>query len=165
MNREKHIELLFELIKNSKRSDRDLARMLGMSQPSVTRQRKVFEKEAIKQYTVIPNLSYLGFDIIAFTFVLARESLPSLIDKGKEWAKKQPNVLYASTGQGLGATGFMVSVHKDYADFARFQRSFRREWGQQLQEIKTFIISIKGDETVKQFSFNYLADAYRASSK
>jgi DNA-binding MarR family transcriptional regulator len=47
MKQENLIRLFFELIKNSKRSDRDLARILDISQPIVTRLRKVLEKEAI----------------------------------------------------------------------------------------------------------------------
>jgi len=48
MKREKLLKLLFALIKNSKRSDRDLAKILGFSQPTVTRLRKALEKEAIE---------------------------------------------------------------------------------------------------------------------
>jgi len=44
MKQEKLLKLLFELIKNSKRSDRDLAKILDISQPTVTRLRKVLEK-------------------------------------------------------------------------------------------------------------------------
>lgn len=73
MKREKLIKLLFALIKNSKRSDRDLAKRLGFSQPTVTRSRKALEKEAIEQYTIIPNLSYLGFDMIAFTLFRSKQ--------------------------------------------------------------------------------------------
>jgi len=57
MKREKLLKLLFALIKNSKRSDRDLAKTLGFSQPTVTRLRQTLEKEAVKQYTLIkPSL-------------------------------------------------------------------------------------------------------------
>ena len=38
-------QLLRELLKNSKRSDRDLAKSLGVSQPTLTRMRKRLEKE------------------------------------------------------------------------------------------------------------------------
>jgi DNA-binding Lrp family transcriptional regulator len=93
MKQEKLLKLLFALIKNSKRSDRDLAKILGFSQPTVTRVRKALEKEAIKQYTIIPNLPYLGFDIIAFTFSCTKELVHPLWEKGKKWAAKQPNVV------------------------------------------------------------------------
>jgi len=75
MKQEKLIRLLCELIKNSRRSDRDLAKILGFSQPSVSRLRKILEREVILQYTAIPDFSYLGFDLIVFTLYRMKESL------------------------------------------------------------------------------------------
>jgi DNA-binding Lrp family transcriptional regulator len=158
MKQEKLIRLLFELIKNSKRSDRDLAKILDISQPTVTRLRKVLEKEAIEQYTVIPNLSYLGFDIIALTLFRSKELVHPLIENGKKWAKQQPNVVYVSTGQGIDSDGLVVSVHKNYADFVKYYQLFRRDWGKYLEDFKIFLISVKGSIIMKPFSFNYLAD-------
>jgi DNA-binding Lrp family transcriptional regulator len=160
MKQEKLFKLLFALIKNSKRSDRDLAKVLGFSQPTVTRRRKVLEKEAMKQYTIIPNLSYLGFDMVVFTFFRSKELVHPLWEKGKKWAAKQPNVVFVSTGQGMDADAIMVSVHKDYADFVKFYHVFRRDWGEHLEDFKIFLMSIKGSVQMKPFSFNYLIDAY-----
>jgi DNA-binding Lrp family transcriptional regulator len=161
MKQEKLVNLLFELIKNSKRSDRDLAKTLGISQPTVTRLRKTLEKEAIDQYTVIPNLSFLSFDIVAFTFARTKELVHPLWDKGKKWASEQPNVVYLTTGQGMGEDALMVSVHRDYGDYVRFYQTFRRDWGAVLQEFNTFIISIRGSIQMKPFSFNYLIEAQK----
>ena len=161
MKQERLIKLLSELIKNSKRSDRDLAKILDISQPTITRLRKTLEKEAIEQYTVIPNLSYLGFDIIALTFARSKELVEPLWDKGKKWAHEQPNVVYLSTGQGMDADALMVSVHKDYADFVKFYHSFRRDWGKYLEDFKVFLLSISGSVTLKHFTFNYLIDAHK----
>jgi len=161
MKQENLLKLLFELIKNSKRSDRDLAKILGISQPTVTRLRKTLEKEAIKQYTIIPNFSYLGFDIMVFTFARSKELVHPLWEKGVEWAKGQPNVMFVSTGQGIDADAIMISVHKDYADFVKFYHDFRRDWGKYLEDFKTFIMSLKGSIQIKRFSFNCLVDAYK----
>ena len=161
MKQENLIKLLFELIKNSKRSDRDLAKILDISQPTVTRLRNVLEKEAIEQYTTIPNLSYIGFDIIAFIFSRTKELVHPLWDKGTEWAKEQSNVVFVSTGQGIGADALMVSVHKDYADFCKFYQLFRRDWGKYLDDFKIFLISMSGSVIMKPFTFNYLIDAYK----
>jgi DNA-binding Lrp family transcriptional regulator len=160
MKQEKLMKLLFELIKNSKRSDRDLAKILGISQPTVTRLRKVLEKEAIEQYTVIPNLSYLGFDIVALTLFRSKELVHPLIEDGQKWAKQQPNVVYVSTGQGIDSDGLVVSIHKNYADFVEYYQLFRRDWGKYLQDFKIFLISVKGSIIMKHFSFNYLADVH-----
>jgi len=161
MKQENLIKLLFELIKNSKRSDRDLAKILGISQPTVTRLRNVLEKEAIKQYTTIPNLSYIGFDIVAFIFSRTKELVHPLWDKAREWAKGQPNVVFVSTGQGADADALMISMHKDYADFVRFYHIFRRDWGKYLEDFKVFLISASGSVNLKHFTFNYLIDAYK----
>jgi DNA-binding Lrp family transcriptional regulator len=160
MKQEKLVKLLFELIKNSKRSDRDLAKILDISQPTVTRLRKVLEKEAIEQYTIVPNLSYLGFDIMAFTFARTKELVHPLWDRGKEWAKEQSNVVFVSTGQGVNSDAVLVSIHKDYADFVRFYHIFRRDWGKYLEDFQVFLISVSGSVMMKQFTFNYLIDAY-----
>jgi len=165
MKQEKLLKLLFELIKNSKRSDRDLARILDISQPTVTRLRKVLEKEAIKQYTVIPNLSYLGFDIIALTLFRSKELVHPLVENGQKWAKQQPNVVYVSTGQGIDSDGLVISIHKNYADFVKYYQLFRRDWGKYLEDFKIFLISEKGSIIMKPFSFNYLTDAQKKESE
>jgi DNA-binding Lrp family transcriptional regulator len=161
MKHEKLVKLLFELIKNSKRSDRDLAKTLNISQPTVTRLRKSLEKEAIEQYTVIPDLSYMGFEIAAFTFARTKELVHPLWDKGKKWSNTQPNVIFVSTGQGMGEDAIIVSIHRDYADFVKFYQIFRRDWGEELQNFSTFLISIRGSVVMKPFSFNYLIEAHK----
>jgi len=153
-------KLLFALIKNSKRSDRELGRALQLSQPTVTRLRKILEKEAIEQYTLIPNLSYLGFDLISFTFSTTKELVNPLEDKGKKWTMEHPSVMFASTGQGMDADAIMVTVHKDYADFAKFYQNFRRDWGGSLQNFKTFLVSVKGSVQLKALSPNCLVESY-----
>ncbi len=163
--RERLIKLLCELIKNSKRSDRDLAKMLSTSQPTVTRLRKVLEKEAILQYTLIPNLPYLGFDILAFTFMRSKELVHPLVEKGKKWAKEKPNVVFACTGQGIDSDAVIVSIHKDYADFVKFYQDFRTDWGKHLHDFKNFFISLKGSFMMKEFSLNHLAECVEEEMK
>jgi len=65
-------ELLWELLKNSRRSDRELAKALRVSQPTVTRRRANIEKKFIDGYTAIPKWEKIGFEIVAFTFVKHR---------------------------------------------------------------------------------------------
>jgi len=57
MPKQKLVDLLYELMKNSKRSDRELARVVRVSQPTITRMRKNLEKSGyIREYTVMPAL-------------------------------------------------------------------------------------------------------------
>ena len=62
-------KILFELMKDSHRSDRQLAKSLGVSQPTVTRRRAMLEENFIEGYTVIPKFGQIGFEIAAFTFL------------------------------------------------------------------------------------------------
>jgi len=156
MKQEKLVKLLSELIKNSRRSDRDLAKILGFSQPSISRLRKILEKEAILQYTVIPDFSYLGFDLIVFTFYRMKEPLQPLIEKAEKWLNEQPNVVFSSEGQGMEADRVMMSVHKDYADFSEFHQKCGRELGPYIESFRTFLVSLRGHEIWKLFVFNDL---------
>jgi len=53
-------KLISELMKDSRRSDRELAQAIGVSQPTVSRTIKKLEKEGyIKEYTIIPDFHKL----------------------------------------------------------------------------------------------------------
>lgn len=49
-------KLLFELMKDSHRSDRQLAKALGVSQPTVTRRRAMLEKNYIEGIHNYPQI-------------------------------------------------------------------------------------------------------------
>ena len=123
MRKELVKKLLIELLRNSKESDRKLAKKLGVSQPTITRTRRKIEREGlIKGYTVLPDWRKLGFEILAFTFVKMDPKVVSkeLIGKVKEYASEFPNAIFASTGEGLGMTGVIMSLHKDYRDYCQY---------------------------------------------
>jgi len=157
--KEKMKHLLFELIKNSKNSDRNIAKILGVSQPTVTRMRKKLEEKAIIEYTVTPNLTELGYELMAVTFVNTRGDVKSEEERGEaleKWMMEQPNIVFACDGNGMGMNGVMVSIHKDYTDFLKLVMKLRTEWSETLREIKTFVSSIKGGVVLKPYSLKYL---------
>lgn len=151
-------ELLFQMINNSKRSDREIAKLLRISQPSVTRKRKILEKEGyIKEYTVIPDLQKMGYEILAFTFMKFSESKPELFDKAREWAKKRPCVIFSHNGEGFGMNSTLISLHRDYSAFSKLITQLREDWQPNLRDIQSFIVSIKRkDLSIKPFSLRYL---------
>lgn len=157
--KEKMKRLLFELIKNSKNSDRNIAKTLGVSQPTITRTRKKLEEKTIIEYTVKPNLTELGYELMAVTFVGIKGSVKSE-EKQKEtlekWMMEQPNIVFACDGNGMSMNGMMVSIHKDYTDFSGLITKLRAEWSEILGEIKTFVSSIKGGVVLKPHSLKYL---------
>ena len=157
--KEKMKRLLFELIKNSKNSDRNIAKILGVSQPTVTRMRKKLEEKAIVEYTVTPNLTELGYELMAVTFVSTRGSVKSEEERREaleKWMMEQPNIVFACDGNGMGMDGMMISIHKDYTDFLGLVTKLRTEWSETLGEIRTFVSSIKGGVVLKPYSLKYL---------
>ena len=70
--------LVSELMKNSRRSGRELAKILQVSQPTVTRTRTKMEKEGyLREYTVIPDFRRLGFQLTSFILVKLKKNLSS----------------------------------------------------------------------------------------
>ena len=152
-------KLLFELIKGARRSDRDLARVLKISQPTVTRKRTILEREGlIREYTVIPDLEKMGYQIMAFTFLsFGQPPKPELIEKAKEWTRKPPSVIFAADGTGISMNSVMVSIHKDYASFSKLLTKLREDWQPNLNDTQSFMICVNRPELfIKQFSFRYL---------
>jgi DNA-binding Lrp family transcriptional regulator len=155
------LELLHELIKGARRSDRELAKVLGISQPTVTRKRTRLENERyVQEYTVIPNLAKMGYEILAFNFLAFNEAKAELLEKAREWGKKQSNVIFAGDGEGLSMNSVLISVHKNYASFSKLITSLRRDWQPNLKDVQSFILSVnRPDLIIKQFSFKYLERA------
>ena len=68
-------KLLLELLKDSKRSDREIAKVLGVSQPTVSRMRQRLVKEGmIKEFTVIPDFVKMGYEIMAISFFKSKRT-------------------------------------------------------------------------------------------
>jgi len=165
------IKLLYQLMKNSKRSDRDLAKVIGVSQPTITRTRKKLEKMGyIQEYTVIPDMTKLGLEIIAFTFLnLVKyppktEKSPSTTKNYEDllkWLETNPNIIFLAVGHGLnGKNRIMVTAHKDFTEYSEFISDFRSRWATCLRDVDTFLISTKG-RTLKPFSFKYVENIKR----
>jgi DNA-binding Lrp family transcriptional regulator len=157
------IKILQQLLKNSKKSDRELAKIVGISQATFTRRRKQLERKIIQEYTITPNLYELGFEILAFTFVrsvppTSKEGWEELVKKGRESMVRYPNVIFSSKGEGLGMSSVVVSVHEDYTSYSDFLSQLRQEWANVIVDTQNFLVSLKGDYMAKSFSFKYLAD-------
>ena len=156
MPKQKMIDLLYELMKNSKRSDRELAKVVRASQPTITRMRKNLEKLGyIREYTVIPSLEKLGFEIIALNF-LSLSTTQELMKEIHKWVSKNPKILFSSSGEGLnGKTLLLVSIHKSFTDFSAFTRELRSFLDLRVASVESFLFSLKTD-VIKHFSFKDL---------
>ena len=156
MPKQKMIDLLYELMKNSKRSDRELAKVVEVSQPTITRMRKSLEKtEYIREYTIIPALEKLGFEILALNF-LSTSTKPKDVKEMQEWISESQKIIFTSLGEGLnGKTVLLVSIHRDFTDFSEFTRELRGILGLETSSIESFLVSLRTD-MIKHFSFKNL---------
>jgi DNA-binding Lrp family transcriptional regulator len=160
------IDLLYELIKNSRRSDRDLAKILHVSQPTVTRMRKKLEtNDFILEYTLVPNFAKLGFEIVSFTFLnVARSCIEAnispkeLSQKAHKWIAQNKHVIFAGTGEGIrGKNCVVVSLHRNFTDYTSFISAFRQQWEKNILDVESFIVTLRGTMP-KSFSFRHLEE-------
>ena len=156
-------KLLFELMKDSHRSDRQLAKALGVSQPTVTRRRAMIEENFIDGYTIIPKFGKIGFEIAAFTFLKSKlkqktgEERDKAIKTMEEWYLNQPNVLLVTDGRGMGWDAVCVSLHESFSDFAEFIKTQDSELSDWIIENQTFNADLKAGTAIKPFHLKYLA--------
>jgi DNA-binding Lrp family transcriptional regulator len=153
--------IIAELIKNSRPSDRQLGKILHVSQPTITRRRGELEKERLFDYTSIPDLAKLGFEILAITFgnrAVDREHAELQIEKAKDFIEEYPNIIFVSSGNGFNSDRVVMSVHKDYSDYSKFQQEIKQEWGEIMTVVGSFIISLTSDSILRHLTFKYLAE-------
>ncbi len=153
------LRLISELVKNSRRSDRELAKALGVSQPTVSRMRVRLEKQGLVEYSAIPNLAKLGFEVLAVT-LCKRDYVkhPEYgVQEAKEWAKKNPNMIFVSMGNGLGYDRIAISIHKDYAEYSKFMQESKKYWGE-FMSFDSFLVSLKSNDVVQPLSLKRFAD-------
>ena len=161
------IKLVCELIRNSRKSDRELAKIIGVSQPTVSRIRTRLERAGVIEYTGSVNLRKLGFEIIAITFGnKKREQRPQTkVAKGKGLTAKNPNMIFVSTGMGLGSDVVAVSVHKTYSDYAEYVQEVRAEWAESMTLTGSFLIALNSDDVLRPLSLRYIADCLEREIK
>jgi DNA-binding Lrp family transcriptional regulator len=153
------LKVLCELVEDSRISDRSLAKKIGVSQPTVTRKRTFLEKERLLEYTAIPNFEKLGIEILAFTFaswspeMLKNYPENKRVEKAKTFFSKHPNIVFASSGRGLGMGRMIVTVHKNYSDYVEFMKQAEIEWAGLLTKLESFTISPKTDAVLMPLSF------------
>jgi DNA-binding Lrp family transcriptional regulator len=158
------LRIIGELLKNSCRSDRELAKVLGVSQPTVTRRRANIEKKFIDGYTAIPKWEKFGFEIVALTFVkhnikFAKSNVrEEVFSKVREWLKKQPNVIFAIDGRGMGWDAVFISVHRNYSDFTDFINKHNSDLSEFLIDSQSFIANYNQTTVKKPFHLKYLAE-------
>lgn len=157
--------LIGELMKNSRRSDRDLAKALNVSQPTVSRTIKRLEREGIiKEYAMIPDFTKLGYELMSISFVKMKEQVDDKQAKGikerakKEWAKSAYVDLTVERGFGLGYDAVFVSLYKNYSEYSQRLNHVKEMGFMKVGSIETFIINLKDEVHYRPLTFKALAN-------
>ncbi|MFH0714796.1 MAG: Lrp/AsnC family transcriptional regulator [Candidatus Diapherotrites archaeon] len=145
-------EVLIELLKNAKISDKELAKKLGTSQPTITRIRnKLQQKHFFSSYTVLPSLSNLGLNLMVFTFL----GIVNFKDREKilKWIREDPRVMFASEGEGLRQQNIcIISLHPSFEHYEDFLTGMRNALGNGIGNISNFLIANRN--TIKDFDLD-----------
>jgi DNA-binding Lrp family transcriptional regulator len=161
--RHAELKLVCELLKNSRRSDRELALAIGVSQPTVSRIIKRLKEEGvIREYTMIPDFAMLGYEIMALTLLninpaANKQDVEKVLGLTKE---EFSSIIMLEEGLGLGHTGVIMSVHKSYSDYSRFIQDFKKaSLTANVQEnLESFLINLNDKVHCYPLTLRALAD-------
>jgi DNA-binding Lrp family transcriptional regulator len=156
-------------MKDSRQSDRALAKKIGVSQPTVTRNRRKLEKEGyIKEYTVIPDFAKIGYELMVITLLgyksVSREELSKAIKVSKEILERSyEECILVQTGDGLGYQAAIISLHKDYHAYSMFmqriiQGAQERYPFMETSDYKSFIIPLDSGTPFRPLTLSTLAN-------
>lgn len=174
--KELELELISELMKNSRRSDRELARVLGSSQPTITRTRTKLEKKGlIREYTMIPNFEDLGFEIMAVTLFKWLKSqddqeFAKVMEAGTEMHRKKGlPVFMVIRGRGSNSDFVIISLHESYLAYQIYLDDIKTLPFSDCFGITNVLVNLKDGSKYRRLTFislaEYLSDARDISEK
>ena len=162
--KETEFKVFCELMKNSKRSDRKLAKIVGVSQPTVTRARRKLKEEGyIREYTLVPDFEKLGFELMAVNFLrykkgITNEEMKKVNEAARKYEEEHPAAfLMAATGSGLGFERIFITFHKNYSSFVEAIRRVRQLPFRAVADIDSFIVPLS-ESHYRPFTFSEIAN-------
>jgi DNA-binding Lrp family transcriptional regulator len=166
------VKLVSELMKNSRRSDRELAKAVGVSQPTISRMIRKLEKDGIiKEYTMIPDFQKLGYELLALTFVKLRSTLgPEETEKARkitrqELEKSKFGVTMLERGIGLGYDGVLIGLYEDYATYTEHRNRLKEYPFLEVAGVEGFLISLDDEVKYRPLTMQALAKHLLAAEK
>jgi len=163
--KEIELKVISELMKNSRRSDRELAKAVGVSQPTVSRTIQKLEKKGIiKEYTMIPDFEKLGYDLLAMILIKYKENLDaaSFAEEDRRGierlrSEESAEVVMTERGIGLGYDVMVLAYEKDYSSYTRLLDKIRNYKNTEPTKIEGFIVNLKDNLHHRSFTYSTLA--------
>ncbi|HVP26350.1 MAG TPA: winged helix-turn-helix transcriptional regulator [Candidatus Bathyarchaeia archaeon] len=158
------LKLIAELMKNSRRSDRDLAKALGVSQPTVSRTIRKLEKDGIiKEYTMIPDFAKLGYELMGITLMNVDEDSPEHLaqarEKGARMFEKETvhaNLMAVSGSEAYKNRAF-ITFYKTYADYAKAMDLVKQIPFSEATNVDSFLVDLNGQSHYRLLTLSEIA--------
>jgi len=158
------LRLISELLKNCRRSDRELAKAIGVSQPTVSRTLIKLQKGGfIRNYTIIPDFAKLGYSMLAITFVKLKRSYSEEETERIRKAVKERveqskfGIVMLERGIGLGYDACIVSIYRDYSEYSRHKDVIRAFPFIDITKIESFIVNLEDNVRYRPLNFETIA--------
>ena len=152
-----------ELMRNSRRSDREIAKIVGVSQPTVSRIMERLEKNGvIREYTMIPDFGKLGYQLMGITFFklggTGEEAEKALRKRGDE-LDRQKDFASLMVVEGLGVTRdrAFVTLYKDYSEYLETVRSVKQLPGINVESMVTFLVDLQDKNNYRILTMSKVA--------
>jgi DNA-binding Lrp family transcriptional regulator len=163
--KEAELRLMCELLKNCRRSDRQLAKAIGTSQPTVQRIRRRLEQSGlIKEYTVVPDFAKLGYELLTFIFLKYEREIPEdryelLKAKAMDLeGKSSSSTIMVLNGLGADMNRVVVSFHRDYSTFSRYVSHMKNLEGFGIKYAGSFVVSLETLKNARPLTLSVLAE-------
>jgi DNA-binding Lrp family transcriptional regulator len=151
-------------MKNSRRSDRELAKVIGVSQPTVSRLLKKLKKEGyIKEFTMIPDFNKLGYEIMGITSIavaenLEKEAFEKIRSMTAEVEKGNPHAaLMAVNGINHNKNRLFISFYEDYGAFVKAMDLTRQLPFVNVESMENFLVNLKDETNYRILSMSEIA--------
>ena len=157
--------ILIELMKGCRRSDRELAKVLNVSQPTVSRLRRKLEKEGyIKEYAAIPDFSKLGYEIMGVTLIKTSEPSTRERSGGVRQAvvkveQEGPRAsLMAVNGEGFQKNRLFITLYEDYSAYSEAMQLTKQSPHIEVKSLESFLVSLKDKDSYRLLTMSAIAN-------
>jgi DNA-binding Lrp family transcriptional regulator len=157
--------ILIELMKGCRRSDRELAKVLNVSQPTVSRLRRKLEKEGyIKEYAAIPDFSKLGYEIMGVTLIKTSEPSTRERSGGVRQAvvkveQEGPRAsLMAVNGEGFQKNRLFITLYEDYSAYNEAMQLTKQSPHIEVKSLESFLVSLKDKNSYRLLTMSAIAN-------
>lgn len=158
------LKLVSELMKNSRRTDQELAKAIGVSTQAVSKTRRKLEEDGyFLEYTAIPNFSKAGYHLLALTFTSYKKDLSGKVkDEARRQAAEQApiallNAVLIERGFGMNHDAVIASFHKDYSSYTNFTRVLKSNPYLDSSKLESFLVNLDDDVRYRPLTLSTLA--------